>query len=63
VLALPSEDRTYIADALERSLITDADKEALLQELQRRTEAYKRNPQSAKPVAEFMKELRSSLGV
>ena len=60
-LALPPDDRAYVATALEQSLAGDGDRvlnEELLAELQRRSAAYGAGATTARPAAEVLADLR-----
>jgi putative addiction module component (TIGR02574 family) len=59
-LALPPNDRAYVASALEQSLSGDSDSmssEAFLAELQRRSAAYRAGTTTARPAAEVLADL------
>ncbi len=61
-LALPLDDRAYIATALCESLSLSEDRvsgEALLAELQRRSAAYAAGRTKARPAADVLAELRN----
>jgi putative addiction module component (TIGR02574 family) len=60
-LALPPDDRVYVATALEQSLSGDGDpmsNEEFLAELQRRSAAYRAGTTTARPAAEVLADLR-----
>ncbi|HEV8000459.1 MAG TPA: addiction module protein [Planctomycetaceae bacterium] len=60
-LALPPDDRAYLATALEDSLTTDSDSisnEELLTELSRRSTAYRAGETTARSAAEVLADLR-----
>jgi putative addiction module component (TIGR02574 family) len=59
-LALPPEERAYVADVIEHSLAPAGavTGEELLAELKRRSAAYQSGSMSAKPAAEVIAELR-----
>jgi putative addiction module component (TIGR02574 family) len=60
-LALPPDDRAYVATALEQSLAGDGDRllnEELLAELQRRSAAYRAGKTTARPASEVLADLR-----
>jgi putative addiction module component (TIGR02574 family) len=60
-LALPPDDRAYVATALEQSLSVDGDpmsNEEFLAELQRRSAAYRARTTTARPPAEVLADLR-----
>jgi putative addiction module component (TIGR02574 family) len=61
-LALPPDDRAYLATALEDSLAADTDptsNEELLAELSRRSAAYRAGETTARPAAEVLADLRN----
>jgi len=60
-LALPPDDRAYLATALEDSLAAGTDSisnEELLTELSRRSAAYRAGETTARPAAEVLADLR-----
>ena len=60
-LALPPDDRAYVATALEQSLAGNGDllsSEELLAELRRRSAAYRSGKTTARPAAEVLADLR-----
>jgi putative addiction module component (TIGR02574 family) len=60
-LALPPDDRAYVATALEHSLAGNGDpmsSQEFLAELQRRSAAYRAGTTTAKPAAEVLADLR-----
>jgi putative addiction module component (TIGR02574 family) len=60
-LALPPDDRAFVATALEQSLAGDGDRlsrEEFLAELQRRSAAYRTGATTARPAAEVLADLR-----
>jgi putative addiction module component (TIGR02574 family) len=60
-LALPPDDRAFVATALEQSLAGDGDplsSEEFLAELQRRSAAYRAGTTTARPAAEVLADLR-----
>ena len=63
LLKLSDEDRVRLSDELAETVFVDvgtADPDpALLAELDRRWEAYLRNPSTAKPAAQVLAELRA----
>ncbi len=60
-LALPPDDRAYVATALKQSLSADANaasSEALLDELKRRSAAFRDGTTTARPAAIVLADLR-----
>ena len=57
-LALPPEDRAYVATALEDSLEEGLSAKEFLIELQRRSAAYRAGATSARPAGEVLADLR-----
>jgi putative addiction module component (TIGR02574 family) len=60
-LALPPDDRAYVATALEHSLTSDGDpmsSKDFLGELERRSAAYRAGATTARPAAEVLADLR-----
>ena len=60
-LALPPDDRAYLATALEQSLAGEGDpmsSREFLAELQRRSAAYRAGTTTARPAAQVLADLR-----
>lgn len=61
-LALPPDDRAYVAEVLELSLIPAEESEnhsEFLAELERRSAAYRAGTMTARPGLEFIEELKA----